>query len=82
LRGGGTRAKILAVLHTYVERNKNFLRNYGERYRNGERIASGLVESAVKQVASKLMVKQQQMAWTQRGAHLLLQIRTRSLNKE
>ena len=26
------------------------------------------------------MVKQQQMRWTQRGAHLLLQIRTQALN--
>ena len=29
----------------------------GERYRNGERIASGFVESAVNQVVSKRMVK-------------------------
>jgi hypothetical protein len=28
------------------------------------------------------MVKLQQMQWSQRGAHLLLQIRTRVLNKE
>ena len=28
------------------------------------------------------MVKQQQMQWTQRGAHLLLQIRTHVLNEE
>jgi hypothetical protein len=50
--------------------------------RNGERIASGFVESAVNQVVSKRMVKRQQMAWSQRGAHLLLQIRTRVLNEE
>ena len=56
--------------------------NYGERYRNGERIASGFVESAVNQVVSKRMVKLQQMQWSQRGAHLLLQIRTRVLNEE
>jgi hypothetical protein len=69
-------------LHTYVERNRNFMPNYGERYRNGERIASGFVESAVNQVISKRMSKRQQMQWTQRGAHLLLQIRTRVLNEE
>lgn len=34
------------------------------------------------QVVSKRMVKRQQMQWTQRGAHLLLQIRTRVLNEE
>jgi hypothetical protein len=65
-----------------VERNQQFMPNYGERYRNGERIASGFVESAVNQVVSKRMVKQQQMQFTQRGAHLLLQIRTRVLNGE
>jgi hypothetical protein len=28
------------------------------------------------------MVKKQQMRWSQRGAHLLLQVRTRVLNDE
>jgi hypothetical protein len=51
-------------LHTYVERNQAFIPNYGERYRNGEKIASGFVESAVNQVVSKRMVKKQQMAWS------------------
>ena len=74
--------KGVEELHTYVERNQQFLPNYGERYRNGERIASGFVESAVNQVVSKRMVKLQQMQWSQRGAHLLLQIRTRVLNEE
>ena len=74
--------KGVEELHTYVERNQNFLPNYGERYRNGERIASGFVESAVNQVVSKRMIKHQQMQWTHRGAHLLLQIRTRVLNEE
>ena len=69
-------------MHTYVERNQEFVPNYGERYRNSERIATGFVESAVNQVVSKRMVKQQQMGWSQRGAHLLLQIRTRVLNEE
>ena len=68
--------KGVEELHTYVERNQEFVPNYGERYRNGERIASGFVESAINQVVSKRMVKKQQMGWSQRGAHLLLQIRT------
>ena len=69
-------------LHTYVERNQEFVPNYGERYRNGEKIASGFVESAANQVVSKRMVKKQQMGWSQRGAHLLLQIRIRVLDQE
>src|SRR4051794_37438985 len=58
--------KGVEELHTYVERNQNFIPNYGERYRNGERIASGFVESAVNQVMSKRMNKRQQMQWTAR----------------
>jgi len=69
-------------LHKYIERNQAFIPNYGERYRQGERIASGFVESVINQVISKRMVKRQQMGWAQRGAHLLLQIRTRVLNEE
>jgi hypothetical protein len=38
------------------------------------------VESTVDQVISKRFGKKQQMAWTPRGAHPLLQIGTRVLN--
>src|SRR4051812_18578878 len=74
--------KGVEALHTYVERNQAFVPNYGERYRNGEKIASGFVESAINQVVSKRMVKKQQMGWSPRGAHLLLQVRTRVLDDE
>ena len=50
------------------------------RRRAGETISTSFVESAVNQVISKRMVKKQQMRWSPRGAHLLLQIRTRVLN--
>lgn len=49
---------------------------------NGAMAASGFVESAINQVVSKRMVKKQQLGWTQRGAHLLLQVRTRVLDEE
>jgi hypothetical protein len=32
-----------------------FIPNYGERYRHGERISTGFVESTVNQVVSKRM---------------------------
>jgi hypothetical protein len=87
LTAGGTenRTKLLKQLgefNGYIQNNREFIPNYGERYRNGERIATGFVESTVNQVVSKRMVKKQQMAWTERGAHLLLQTRTRVLNGE
>ncbi len=36
----------------------------------------------MREVVSKRMVKQQQMRWTKRGAHLLLQVRTEVLNDD
>jgi hypothetical protein len=81
--GQATARKLLKAVeefHTYIENNAGFIPNYGERYRHGERISTGFVESTVNQVISKRFCKKQQMAWTPRGAHLLLQIRTRVLN--
>jgi hypothetical protein len=83
--GDGTARKLLKAVeefHTYIHNNAGFIPNYGERYHHGERISTGFVESTVNQVVSKRMVKKQQMQWTPRGAHLLLQIRTRVLNGE
>ena len=74
--------KGVEELHPCAKRNQAFVPSYGERYRNGEKIASGFVESAVNQVVSKLMVKKQQMGWSPRGAHLLLQVRPRVLDEE
>jgi hypothetical protein len=74
--------KQLQEFDTYIRNNQDYIPNYGERYRNGERIATSFVESTVNQLVSKRMVKRQQMQWTERGAHLLLQTRTRVLNGE
>jgi hypothetical protein len=67
---------------TYLRTNVWSIPNYGERYRVGEAISSSIAESAVNQVIAKRMVKKQQMRWTPRGAHLLLQVRTRVLNDQ
>jgi hypothetical protein len=83
MSGHATARKLLKAMeefHTYIENNKGFIPNYGERYRHGERISTGFVESTVNQVISKHFCKKQQMAWTPRGANLLLPIRTRVLN--
>jgi hypothetical protein len=81
--GHATARKLLKAVEefqTYIANNQDFIPNYGERYRAGERISTGFVESTVNQVISKRFCMKQQMAWTPRGAHLLLQIRTRVLN--
>ena len=56
--------------------------NYGERWRYGETISTAFVESTVNLLVSKRFCKKQQMQWTLRGAHLLLQTRTKVLNDE
>jgi hypothetical protein len=72
--------KAVCSFEAYVTNNRAFIPNYGERYRQGQIIATSFVESAVNQVVSKRFVKKQQMRWTEAGAHLLLQIRTQVLN--
>jgi hypothetical protein len=74
--------KALSALRTYVVNNRHVIPNYGERYRNGEPIATGFVESTVNEVVSKRFCKKQQMQWSKEGAHLLLQTRVRTLNGE
>ena len=59
--------------------NQAFIPNYGDSYRHDEIISTSFVESTVKYVVSKRIVKKQQMRWTQRGAHLLLQTRVQLL---
>ncbi len=75
-------AKSVREFCGYIEANQQFIPNEGERYRYGEAIATGFVESTVNQVVSKRMVKKQQMRWTKQGAHLLLQVRTQVLNDD
>jgi hypothetical protein len=64
----------------YIDANAGSIVNYGERYRAGERISTAFVESTVGRVIGKRFAKKQQMQWTPRGAHLLLQTRTRALD--
>jgi hypothetical protein len=73
--------KAVRSFETYLTTNRAFLPNYGARYRRGEIISTAFVESAVNPVVSKRFVKKQPMRWTERGAHLLLQIRTQVLNE-
>jgi len=65
--------KAVGEFDSYIRANAERIPNYGERYRAGETISTSFVESAV---------KKQQMRWTPRGAHLLLQVRVRVLNDQ
>jgi hypothetical protein len=78
----GKLLKAVREFGSYLRANAGRIPNYGKRRRAGEAISTAFTESVVNQVISKRMVKKQQMRWTSRGAHLLLQIRTRVLNDQ
>jgi len=83
LSGSGRKlARALDEFVTYLHNNGGSIPNYGERWRQGEVISTAFAESTVNQVVSKRLVKKQQMRWTPRGAHLLLQVRTCVLNDD
>jgi hypothetical protein len=68
------------LLHA-LRNNGPLIPNYGERYRNGEAIATGFVASTVNPVVSKRFCKKQQMPSSKRRAHLLLQTCVKPLNR-
>jgi hypothetical protein len=74
--------KAVEELRPYIRNNRHLIPNDGERYRNGEAIATAFVESTVPQMVSKWFCKKQQMQWSKRGAHLRLQTRVNMLNRE
>lgn len=65
---------------TYIRNNQGAITNYGERQRNGEVFTTSFTESAVNEVIARRFCKKQQMQWTKKGAHYLLQTRTKVLN--
>jgi len=72
----------LLLAPRYIRSNQSYIVNYGDRYRNGERISSSIAESTVNHLISKRFVKKQQQRWTKKGVHNLLQVRTQLLNEE
>ncbi len=72
----------LSELDTYIENNRRLIPNYGEKWRYGEAISTGFVESTINEVVSRRMVKKEQMKWPYEGAHYLLQTRTAVLDNE
>jgi hypothetical protein len=72
--------KNAAEFHVYITRNAHTIPNYAERHRYGERVSTAFVESTVNTVVGKRFAKRQQMRWSKRGAHFMLQTRTRALD--
>ena len=72
--------KAATEFQTYISNCAWMIPNYAERRRYGERVSTGFVESTVNTVVGKRFCKRQQMRWSKRGAHHMLQTRTRTLD--
>jgi hypothetical protein len=72
--------RYLEEFSRYIDNNADLIPNYAERHRYGEVVSTAFVESTVNQVIAKRFAKKQQMQWTPRGVHLLMQLRTRVLD--
>lgn len=78
----GVLRKLTEEFTAYIERNAASVRNYGQLWREGRYISTAFIESLVNSLLGKRFTKKQQMQWSERGAHLLLQVRTQVANDE
>ena len=65
----------LRALNEYLLGQSDWLVNYAERHRAGERVGTALTEGTANFLVNRRMAKSQQMRWSRRGADLLLQVR-------
>jgi hypothetical protein len=73
-------ARVLSDTIRYLELNADSIPDYGKRYRAGQRISTGFVESAVNEIVAKRMVKKQQMRWNRYTVQSFLDVRIHVLN--
>lgn len=74
--------RYISELESYIRQNTHLIVDYSERYRYGEAISTGFVESTVNYVVAKRFTKKQQMQWSKAGAHQMLVVRTKVLNDD
>jgi len=74
-------SKLMAVLNN-LDANDRSLIDYHRWQQAGLRISTSFVESTINRLIGRRMCRGQQMRWSKRGAHCLLQVRAALLNKE
>ena len=65
----------LRALNDYLTGQSDWLVNYAERHRAGQRVGTALTEGTANFLVNRRMAKAQQMRWTRRGADQLLRVR-------
>jgi hypothetical protein len=73
-------AALLRGLETYVSGKAELVIGYAEGRRNDEPISTATTESTVQCLLHRRMGANQQMRWSPRGAHRMLQVRTAVAN--
>jgi hypothetical protein len=73
-------AALLRGLETYVSGQADLIIDYATARRSGEPISTATTESAVQWLLHRRMGANQQMRWSPRGAHQMLQVRTAVAN--
>lgn len=74
--------RYISELESYIRQNAHLIIDYSERYRYGEAISTGFVESTVNYVVAKRFAKKQQIQWSKAGANQMLIVRTKVLSGE
>jgi hypothetical protein len=73
-------ARLLRDLETYVSGHAEIIINYAAARHEEEPISTATTESTVQWLLHRRMNAQQHMRWSPRGAHLMLKVRTASVN--
>ncbi|MBS0161028.1 MAG: ISKra4 family transposase [Nitrospira sp.] len=79
-RSAAKLAKALIALETYVSGLADLIIDYASARLDDEPFSTSPTEDAMQWLLHRRMGAQQQMRWSPRGAHLMLQVRTASIN--
>jgi hypothetical protein len=79
-RSAAKLVKALAALETYVSGLRDLIIDYASARLDDEPFSTSPTEGAVQWLLHRRMGARQQMRWSPRGAHLMLQVRTAIVN--
>jgi hypothetical protein len=78
--GASTASNAAGRLLTFLVNNRSDLIDYQKARMNGRRVSSASAESVMNHLINRRLTKRQQMRWSLRGAHYLLQTRVELLD--
>ena len=73
---------LLKGLQDYLQNNRKYLVNYGEREKLNQVFTSQVAESHIDSIINARHKRKQKMQWTREGAHNVLQIRAQMVSNE